>query len=105
MDFMPVLLQVVPEMEGTRGVPEAFPADNEKEFHEYPAGMVSFLSSSLRAGLPSGSWQGLLHGIFGRFRDEDTCSEINDDADTTGEKGNHHPDKPDDSRIDFHIPA
>jgi hypothetical protein len=40
MDFMPVLLQVMPEVKGPRGMPEAFSADNKKEFHECPAGMV-----------------------------------------------------------------
>ena len=40
MDFMPVLLQVMPEVERPRGVPESFPADNKKEFHGDSAGMV-----------------------------------------------------------------
>jgi hypothetical protein len=43
MDLMPVLLKVMPEMEGPRGMPEAFPADNKKEFHGGPAGKGLFL--------------------------------------------------------------
>jgi hypothetical protein len=42
MNFMPVLLQVMPEVEGPRSVPEAFPADNKKEFHGDSAGMICF---------------------------------------------------------------
>jgi hypothetical protein len=44
MDLVPMLLQVVPEVEGTRGMAKAFPAHNKKEFHGGPAGMVCSLS-------------------------------------------------------------
>jgi hypothetical protein len=40
MNFMPVLLQIMPEVKGPRCMPEPFPADNKKEFHGNPAGMI-----------------------------------------------------------------
>jgi hypothetical protein len=65
VDFVPVLLQVMPEVEGTRSMPEPFPANNKKEFHEDPDGIVWFVASSPVAGLPSRSRQRLLRVFFG----------------------------------------
>ena len=52
VDFMPVLLEVVPEVEGPRGMAEPFPADNKKEFHNRPASMVCSLLPYPKAVLP-----------------------------------------------------
>jgi hypothetical protein len=102
VDFVAVLLQVMPEVEGPRSVPESFPADNKKEFHGDPAGMVCSLSSYPGAGLPSGCRQSLLRGFFRECRDY-PGSEINDDTDARGEEGNDHPDQADDGRIDIDV--
>jgi hypothetical protein len=69
MDFMPVLLQVMPEVKGPRGVPEAFPADNKKKFHGDPVSMVCSLLSGFwrRAAFrrSPGSARGILRVIAG----------------------------------------
>jgi len=93
MDLVPVLLQVVPQMEGTRGVTKAFPADNKKEFHGF--------RRSPDSGLPLSIGHGCLLCVFpGGFRDDDPGSEINDEAGSQGEQGNDDPDKPDNAGVD-----
>jgi hypothetical protein len=60
MDFASVLLQVMPEVKGPRGMPEPFPADNKKELHENPAHMICSVFSYYGAGQSSGGRRGLL---------------------------------------------
>jgi hypothetical protein len=102
MDLMPVLLQVMPEMEGPRGMPEPFPADNKKEFHGDPAGIVCSLSSNRVLGPLLSICDGCPRRGFVRgFRDDDPGGEIDDNADAKGDKGDDHPDQPDDARVDI----
>jgi len=100
MDLVPVLLQVVPQMEGTRGVTKAFPADNKKEFHGNPAGMLCFNRRSPDSGVPLSMGNGcLLRGFFGGFGDDDPGSKVNNEAGTKGDQGNDNPDEPDEARV------
>jgi hypothetical protein len=101
MDFVPVLLQVMPQMEGPRGMPEPFPADDKKEFHGNPAGMVCSVSLYSGTRPPSGCRQGLLHGFLRGFRNDDPGNKVNDDADARRVTGNDHPDQTDDTRVDI----
>jgi hypothetical protein len=100
MDLMPLLLQVVPQMEGPRGVAKAFPADNKKEFHGIPAGMICSFRRSLDSWRFLSIGNGcLLRGFFHGFRDDDPGSEVYDDTGTERDQGNDNPDEPDEARV------
>jgi hypothetical protein len=106
MDLMPLLLQVVPEMEGSRGVAKAFPTDNKKEFHGIPAGIICFYRRSPDSWLLLSISNGcLFRGFFRGFRDNDPGSEVNDEAGTEGDQGNDNPDEPDEARVDIDMPG
>jgi hypothetical protein len=91
VDFVPVLLQIVPEVEGPRCMPEPFPADNKKDFHNRSASMVCSLLPYRKAVLPLSVGYGCLCcGFSGGFRDEENHA-----------RGKDGTDRPDDGRIDI----